>query len=955
LRFCGGEELCRSEYQLGLTKVFFRPGKQQFLENLLSSDQPLPSETAEQIRRFLLMKRFYRVRAAVLVHCTFTKRLRQMRALKAIKRAAGVVLVINRVFFRPLRQIRSRHMVASVLAVQACVRAHQQHTRFKLLKRGCKDISQFWSSWSRRQQLRDFCTQASSKRSHEAAAVREAHERAVVAERNRREGRLQRIVAQAEARAKRKSQMLGDNGVQYQGQDPALEVLTLGTHFTILVPAASASSSSAAGTTSFDQGGGANAGGAAAADNRSLRVYVYVDEDELDFVWVSEDRSVRQVVGVPKIAKVTLVHHQPIPSSRAGHSSASSAPVKPDPSSPAPFPPVPDATDQVVACLCVFLAGSDEPLKFFPASRDVGIRWLISLRYVLGNLKELGKLSRPQGDPLRANLLAFRLMVQNEEMYRTLATTSIRCEVLAAENNQLKCAVQEAESAATEVARQYKQFARKQGFPATPSNHTQQGILNSSRVLSPNPLSPPPHHAGEVTTSPSELEDIAARREAEREARRNRERSSRRPSKSLRSTTKNVDENENRRGAENAQATNWQSNTEKSAYPPVRVFFSDLSSVLVSFQTPGSMLKLFAAAVDAIGLPSVEKDEYTIVHVNVETGAEVDALTQRRSIDTFPAYSVDWNTHTSLPYYLAAASKKKGERASAASSSMPPAFFMLRRNYHGEVPTSKVAEKVVYFQVLHELTTSSSGEGGEEFCGIYGDRKDKVVSLLAQHRAICAYMQNSYVPLGPDGGNNLTGLMKLTPYTSELAALEAAGASLGSSSPHKKATKKAIATLRKKHKAFKKEVKKRMRNFGIRDCVMRKLLEEVLKNPIFGCRFFEVRQDERKYLPEYVCVGINGDGVFILNNSTKQILEHFKYDAVMGCGTNAAMFSLVVIDHNTQGEIRFNLHTREGSSMKLAIRANIKHMQTKRKAHRDNAMEGAKIRDNAMGGAKIRA
>lgn len=105
LRNCG-ETLPRSEFQLGLTKVFFRPGKQDFLEKLLDEvcsdcvvfacsfvgvdccDQggELDEETIKRIKRFLRNKRFFRARGAIRVHVRFAIHLRRMRALRLILR-----------------------------------------------------------------------------------------------------------------------------------------------------------------------------------------------------------------------------------------------------------------------------------------------------------------------------------------------------------------------------------------------------------------------------------------------------------------------------------------------------------------------------------------------------------------------------------------------------------------------------------------------------------------------------------------------------------------------------------------------------------------------------------------------------------------------------------------------------------------------------------------------------
>lgn len=58
-------------YKLGLTKVFFRPGKQEWLEDVLGNNPELSPEMLAKIRSLIFRKRFRRLRGAVLLLTRF--------------------------------------------------------------------------------------------------------------------------------------------------------------------------------------------------------------------------------------------------------------------------------------------------------------------------------------------------------------------------------------------------------------------------------------------------------------------------------------------------------------------------------------------------------------------------------------------------------------------------------------------------------------------------------------------------------------------------------------------------------------------------------------------------------------------------------------------------------------------------------------------------------------------
>lgn len=132
----------RTEYQLGLTKVFFKPGKQEFMEQILRSNAAdIAPEIILRIRKFLVKKRILRMKAAVRCFVRISRWWRSMRGLKNIQRAAGLSVVINKTVVRAARRIRQS---SSSVVIQAAFRAIL--TIRKRLKRGVSivKIQRFW-------------------------------------------------------------------------------------------------------------------------------------------------------------------------------------------------------------------------------------------------------------------------------------------------------------------------------------------------------------------------------------------------------------------------------------------------------------------------------------------------------------------------------------------------------------------------------------------------------------------------------------------------------------------------------------------------------------------------------------------------------------------------------------------------------------------------------------------
>ncbi len=128
---------------LGLTKVFFRPGKQEFMEKLLTDTSCMTPEVVDRIKTFLVNKRFTRARSTVMVVSAFAKRLANMRALKRVKKVfkASKFIAVNMV--ERLKIIRKEN---AAKALQAQIRAWQAQRLLALKQRAVLRLGKVWTT-----------------------------------------------------------------------------------------------------------------------------------------------------------------------------------------------------------------------------------------------------------------------------------------------------------------------------------------------------------------------------------------------------------------------------------------------------------------------------------------------------------------------------------------------------------------------------------------------------------------------------------------------------------------------------------------------------------------------------------------------------------------------------------------------------------------------------------------
>jgi len=99
----------REEYQLGLTKVFFKAGKREFLEDIFKrSDKPLSPEMEAKIRHWLVYKRVVRAKGIIRSYLYINERLKHIRAFRNFRAAVFRGMIYLQTFNRILVRVRKR-------------------------------------------------------------------------------------------------------------------------------------------------------------------------------------------------------------------------------------------------------------------------------------------------------------------------------------------------------------------------------------------------------------------------------------------------------------------------------------------------------------------------------------------------------------------------------------------------------------------------------------------------------------------------------------------------------------------------------------------------------------------------------------------------------------------------------------------------------------------------------
>eukprot|EP00299_Pterocystis_sp_00344_P009852 c4277_g1_i1.p1 GENE.c4277_g1_i1~~c4277_g1_i1.p1 ORF type:complete len:1130 (+),score=294.46 c4277_g1_i1:451-3390(+) len=126
-------EIDQEEYQLGITRVFFRAGKLAFLDDLTGADyETIAPDIAEKVRRWLVKKRWKRAIVSSMAHVKINRRLEQLKAFRKLQQCATMVFYINSTWFKLLKKIRLNN---AATLIQKVSRSHFEQKKFQMVQK----------------------------------------------------------------------------------------------------------------------------------------------------------------------------------------------------------------------------------------------------------------------------------------------------------------------------------------------------------------------------------------------------------------------------------------------------------------------------------------------------------------------------------------------------------------------------------------------------------------------------------------------------------------------------------------------------------------------------------------------------------------------------------------------------------------------------------------------------
>jgi len=168
----------KSDYELGLTKIFFKPAKAQILEEIMNQKEPLTDEQNQRILDWLAQSRIRQLFGALKVYEYYGTQVRDMRAKNRWKEASTRLGALGTSLVRFLHharaQLHARKNKEAAVAIQAYYRAYQERMTIqkKLKKRkiACKKVWKAYLSYVRRQKFMTYLTDSVEKTRKEEAA-----------------------------------------------------------------------------------------------------------------------------------------------------------------------------------------------------------------------------------------------------------------------------------------------------------------------------------------------------------------------------------------------------------------------------------------------------------------------------------------------------------------------------------------------------------------------------------------------------------------------------------------------------------------------------------------------------------------------------------------------------------------------------------------------------------------
>ena len=189
------------DYELGLTKIFFKPAKAAILDTIMSkAGEPLTKEQNEKITKYIVGKRINQLMGTVRAFVKFRRDVRKARATIAWKYSGRVASILGATVVKQLfavrKQIEERNKLNGALSMQKMYRGYKDRMEYKnninKIKNATNNIWRAYRTMQRRQHLEQWFMEKQAER-----AKAKAEELARLAEEEK-----QRLAAEAAAAKK---------------------------------------------------------------------------------------------------------------------------------------------------------------------------------------------------------------------------------------------------------------------------------------------------------------------------------------------------------------------------------------------------------------------------------------------------------------------------------------------------------------------------------------------------------------------------------------------------------------------------------------------------------------------------------------------------------------------------------------------------------------------------------
>merc|ERR1719461_1710722 len=214
----------QTTYELGLTKIFFKPAKAAVLDEIMANaDKPMTAEQNAMIVKFVQEKRMKQIIGTCKVFLKLSLRIRFKRAAENLAKWGRVLGMVSRTVVRHADYAKNAMKIKAAQTIQALIRGRQAAAdkgEITLKAEAAKTVFHMWRRYEERTKLLQWLTEncdAAKKRAEELKNM--SPEERAAREEKRKAERAANADAEAAANAAREAAMNSQNAANISLED----------------------------------------------------------------------------------------------------------------------------------------------------------------------------------------------------------------------------------------------------------------------------------------------------------------------------------------------------------------------------------------------------------------------------------------------------------------------------------------------------------------------------------------------------------------------------------------------------------------------------------------------------------------------------------------------------------------------------------------------------------------